>query len=96
MTRQRFSNDIGRAHDGVSSSANGGSSVHIASAEYRISTSKMELIAKHTLQDEVTFELIASIIVGVCPDESQQFTPLRVILQVENGEIWSQKKVRLL
>lgn len=59
-------------------------------------TSKMELIAKHTLQDEVTFELMASIIVGVCPDESQQFTPLRVILQVENGELWSQKKVRVV
>lgn len=55
----------------------------------------MELVAKHTLQDEVTFELMASIIVGVCPDESQQFTPLRVILQVENGELWSQKKVRV-
>jgi hypothetical protein len=60
-----------------------------------MTTSKMELIAKHTLQDEVTFEL-TSITFGVCPDESQQFTPLRVILQVENGEVWSQKKVRLL
>jgi len=55
----------------------------------------MELIAKHTLQDEDTFELMASIIVGVCPDESQQFTPLRVILQVENNEVWSRKKVRV-
>ncbi|KIM42567.1 hypothetical protein M413DRAFT_444281 [Hebeloma cylindrosporum] len=52
----------------------------------------MELIAKHTLRDEVTFELMASIIVGVCPDETQQFTPLRVIIQVENGDIWNQKK----
>ena len=61
-----------------------------------MSTPKMELIAKHTLRDKVTFELMASIIVGVCPDESQQFTPLRVILQVENSEIWSQKMVCLL
>jgi hypothetical protein len=31
---------------------------------------KMELISKHTLQDEVTLELVASIFVCVCPDES--------------------------
>ena len=57
---------------------------------------KMELVTKHTLLDEVTFQLMASITIGVYPDESQKFTPLRVIIQVENGELWSQKMVRFL
>lgn len=57
---------------------------------------KMEPVSKHTLRDEVTLEVMASIIIGVCPDESEQFTPLKVILQVENSELWSQKKVRVL
>ena len=59
-------------------------------------TPKMEIITKYILRDEVTFELTASITVGVCPDESQPFTPWRVILLVENGELWYQKKVLVL
>jgi hypothetical protein len=51
----------------------------------------MELIAKHTIQDEVTRESVASIVFGVCPDASQQFTPLKVILQVDSNEHWSQR-----
>ncbi|KAF8154492.1 CHAT domain-containing protein [Crassisporium funariophilum] len=52
----------------------------------------MELVAKLTVTDENTLKRLATIVVGVCDDEDALFTGLRVILQVDNNEHWSQQQ----
>lgn len=54
----------------------------------------MVLVGKMTLTDTATLEHLATIVIGVCDDETEELSKLRVILSVEDDDHWRRKKVR--